>query len=169
MALAEELTNKDSTKTYIEIPNRLFLISKRGYGGWNKGLDKEEELELIDLFKSKGIECHVKGIESMFRDEERKEDERCNSRVILRTDDAEYTIQNYNIRCLKHETAVKIASFLIKKGLNADIEVLQGFSGSKVIKSVSTKRNIKKKEEEKSKHEQVHMFAHQTSSANHTN
>ncbi len=162
-------TVRKSTRTYLEIPNRLFLISKRGYGGWGKSLDDEDKENLTEILKEKGLTCHTEDIESMLKDEEIKGNERCDSRVILKIGDSDYTIQNYNIRCLKNETAVKIASHLIKRGLDADIEIMQGFKGSKIIKSLSTNRIIHKKAEEKSELNQISMFGEQVSSMGYVN
>lgn len=151
------------SKMYIEILNRLFLISKRGYGGWGRSLDLGEDPELEKLFEDKGIELHTERIDFMCREEERKASERCDSRVILRLSGEDYTIQNYNVKCLRNETAVKIASFLIKKGLDADVEIMQGFRGSKVIKSIKTKRSI----ESKSKERQASMFSEEVNKMQH--
>lgn len=161
------INKKVGTKTYIEIPNRLFLIGERVYGGWSRNLDTEDRLKLVKVLKSKNILCHLETIEEMFVDEEAGAgvNEPCNSRVIVKINDKDYTIQNYNIKCIKYETALKIASFLIKRGLDTDIEVIQGFKGSKIIKSISTSRSIKKKVES----EQINMFSGKASDMSYIN
>lgn len=154
-------TKKKCTKTYIEIPNRLFLVTKRGYGWWSRDLDNEERSEFVETLKSKGLICHMEHIENLFKDEELAENDRCNSKVRLKIDDKNYVIHNYNCRGLKQVTAEKVANYLVKKGLDADVEVVQGFGGSKIIKSSSTKKIIEQRAKEKTKIQQINMFGEQ--------
>lgn len=150
-----------NSRTYIKIPNRLFLIGKRGYGGWSRDLNLEDRKILMKLLSKHGIECYAEGIQNMFKDEEIKANEQCNCRVITKLGDQDYTIQNYNTRCLKYESAVKIASFLLNKGLDADIEIIEGFRGRRTIKSSKNKKDNKTK--------QINMFGQEISDTSYLN
>lgn len=131
-------------KTYIEIPNRLFLIGKRSpYGFWSRDLEKEESKSLIEILKSYLIICTNTFDKSKFRNETISEKEICDSRVILHVNDDEYNLYNCDCRAIKRKTAVKIASFLIKKGLEADIEIIRGFSGTKILKKIEEQRSFR--------------------------
>lgn len=134
-------------KTYIEIPNRLFLIGKRSsYNGYTYDLDEDEIKTVMDALNENYINCINNPDESKFKDEELTGKGYCNCRVVLELSGQDYNISNYNSRGLKRETAEKIASYLYKRGLKADIEMFQGFSGSKMIKNLGITEADKNKQ-----------------------
>lgn len=132
--------NKRSKKNYIEIPNRLFYIGKRGkYNGYTYSLSQDEQEELISETNKYGVNLTDIENPDKFIDETLENNERCNCKIVIVLKDEKYNISNYDHKGLKKETAVKIASYLINKGINAEIEEILNFSGSKMLKSLKAK------------------------------
>ena len=148
---------KTYIETYIQISNRIFLVGERGYGGWSRCLKKEDRDNLASILEEKGITCHDKVIEDLSKNDIGSEEDRCNCRVILTLANKEYNVQNYNVRAIKNDTAIRVASYFINRGLDADIEVLEGFNGHKIIKSMGSTKKVDKlpKQIKQAKPEQV--------------
>lgn len=142
--------SKKSSKTYIEIPKRLFSVGKRSsYNGYTYNLNEEERKYFIKEMENYEIECTYLDETEKFFDEITEENTRCNCKVVFTLNDQQYNISNYDYKGIKKETAVKVASYLIKKGINAEIEEIMNFQGSKVHKSLSI--NNKEVESKKTK------------------
>lgn len=152
--------------TFIEIPNRFFYIGRRGsYRGWTFSLDKDESKQLVDTLEQHGINSSSNPDESKYHDEVVSDEERANCRVVLKLEDAEYNISNYNNYVLKKVTAIKIASYLDKHALKCEIEELNGFKGNRILNkievpksSVKVKKNEKQVKQEIIANTQLSMF-----------
>lgn len=149
-------TDKKTNKgTYIEIPNRIFRIGRRGsYRGWTYDLDDEESSVVINKLKSYDIHC-TKEIDLSKCKSESSNDTPC-SRVILDLDGDKYNISNHDMKAVKKDTAVKIASYLSKRGLKCEIEVIYGFGKTKIAKVIVSHTTIPVKKQAVDK--QLSMF-----------
>lgn len=149
-----KVTNKPSSRTYIEIPNRLFSIGKRNnYNGYTYGLTDEEREELISVIKEYGVCCTNIESQGQFIEEVYGNNQRCNCKVVISLNDQKYNITNYDHKGLRKDTAVKIASYLIKNNIESEIEEIMNFSGSKFLKSVKVHEDETKNEKTKEKRE----------------
>lgn len=149
-ALSISIQNRHGNKTYIEVPNRLFSIGKRSnYNGYTYSLSEDEGKQLTAEIKKYGVFCTDIEDQDKFMDEIIENGELCNCKIVITLDKQKYNIANYNDRGLKMGTAVKVASFMIKNKIDAEIEEIKNFSGGKILK------NLKQTEEKAINNEKI--------------
>ena len=159
------------TVTSIQTENR--VIENAGSSFYGKALFRVLGENGWGYYCASSIDMDDKKL----KDDTASGEERCNSRVVLRLNDKQYNILNYNCRAMKKETTLKIASYLLKKGLIADIEMLTGYSGNKVLKSIDynkSSRSIREQsknmiQSDQSKGKQLSFFDNSAVYKLHTN
>lgn len=135
---------------YIVINSRMFYIGRRSsFGSFTYSLSKDEREELVEIFKSKGVELHENIKFSLCRNDLTSDNNRACCLVILTIHDKKYNIKNFNIRAMIETTALEIRNYLREKGFMAAIQVIGSKSlirdTSKIQKSQDIVR--KKKDE----------------------
>lgn len=146
-ARAEEYARSKLKQKYeglfVEIPNRIFYIGKREkYRGWTYRLELEGTKEIIEKLNIYSVFATITPDKEKFKDEPVNNEQSGN--VIVKLDEVEYNIKNYNCRALKLSTMKKIASYLVKKGLDAEVEIQLNFSRNSKILKMNKTSSVKK-------------------------